>query len=56
MVYTPTHARPPPGATGPLSMVSATPALAVPVLTMLLLLPVNDEFRIVGDEESFCTP
>ena len=43
-------------ATAPPSAVSATFAFDVPTLKMLLVVPVIDEFRIVGDDEQLYTP
>lgn len=55
-VYTPTHVKPAP-ATGPWSTVSATFADGVvPKLLMLLVAPVIEEFRIVGDDDPLTTP
>ena len=54
VVYTPTHVKELP-VTPPPSAVSATCAVD-PLLKMLLVVPVIDEFRIVGDDETLNTP
>ena len=55
MVYAPTHVNPPPATLPPPSAVSATCAVD-PSLRMLLVVPLIDEFRIVGDDELLYTP
>jgi hypothetical protein len=55
-LWTPTHVNPDPD-TGPSRTVSATFADGdVSLFRMLLVLPVSDEFRIVGDELELRTP